>query len=84
MKTISVRELHDHTEQWVNALGSGPIIITDAGKPVARMERPEIGEKATLKSRRLRPGFAMLAGHLGPKSASDDVTRMISEEREER
>ena len=84
MKTISVQELHEHTAQWVHALGNGPIFVTEAGKPVARMERPETGERPTLKSRRNRPGFAKLAGQLGSPAAATDVTRMISEEREPR
>ena len=84
MKTISVTELHEHTADWVQAVRGGAVLITDGGNPVARLEPWPAGGGQTLRERRLRPGFARLVGRLGPKSAADDVTRFISEERDGR
>jgi antitoxin (DNA-binding transcriptional repressor) of toxin-antitoxin stability system len=84
MKTISVNELHEHTADWVQAVRTGAVLIADGGNPVARLEPWHGGGERTLRERRLRPGFARLAGRLGMKSATDDVTRFISEEREGR
>ena len=84
MKTISIAELHEHTEQWVRRAGAEPLIIADAGTPLARIEPCTAESAMTLRDRRLRPGFAQLAGRLAPKSAADDATRFISEERNAR
>jgi hypothetical protein len=58
--------------------------IFQAGRLAARLKPWSGGGGPTLRERRLRPGFARLAGRLGPKSAADDVTRFIAEEREGR
>ena len=84
MKTISVSELHEHTADWVQAVRAGAVLIAEGGSPVARLEPWPGGGGQTLRERKLRPGFARLAGRLGPKSAEDDVTRFIAEEREGR
>jgi hypothetical protein len=84
MKTISVSELHEHTADWVQAVRTGAVLIADGGAPVARLEPWLGGGGQTLRQRKLRPGFARLTGRLGMKSAEDDVTRFISEEREGR
>lgn len=84
MKTISISELHEHTADWVQAVRAGAVLIADGGSPVARLEPWPAGSGQTLRERKLRPGFALLAGRLGPKSAADDVTRFIAKEREGR
>ena len=83
MKTISVSELHEHTAEWVQAVRVEPVLIAERGSPVARLE-PWPATGRTLRERQVRPGFARLAGRLGPKSKEDDVTRFISEERDAR
>ena len=84
MKTISVSELHERTADWIQAVRAGAVLIADGGSPVARLESWPGGGGQTLRERKLRPGFARLAGRLGPKSEADDVTRFIAEEREGR
>lgn len=84
MKTISVNELHERTADWVQAVRNGAVLIADDGHPVARLEPWPVQGGLTLSNRKLRPGFARLAGQLGPKSAADEVTRFIAEEREGR
>ena len=37
MKTISIRELHEQTGQWVRQSSEGEIHITDRGRLVAKM-----------------------------------------------
>jgi antitoxin (DNA-binding transcriptional repressor) of toxin-antitoxin stability system len=37
MKTISIRELHEQTGQWVRRSSEGEIYITDRGRLVAKM-----------------------------------------------
>lgn len=84
MKTISVNELHEHTADWIEAVRDGAVLIADGGSPVARLEPWPATAGKTLRDRKVRPGFARLAGRLGPKSAADDSTRFIAEEREGR
>ena len=39
MKTVSIRELHEKTGDWVRRSAKlGAITITDRGKPIARIE----------------------------------------------
>ncbi|TMB58454.1 MAG: type II toxin-antitoxin system prevent-host-death family antitoxin [Deltaproteobacteria bacterium] len=41
MKTISIKELHDKTGQWLRRVqAEGEVIITERGTPVARMLPP--------------------------------------------
>jgi antitoxin (DNA-binding transcriptional repressor) of toxin-antitoxin stability system len=84
MKTISVSELHEHTADWIQAIRDGAVLIADGDRPVARLESWPVGGGQTLRERKLRPGFARLAGRLGPKSQTDDVTQFVAEEREGR
>ena len=80
MKTISLRELHESTGAWVReAARLGTLVITDRGKPVARLEAVtgDLQINPFLK-RRLRPGYAKLRGKLGGGTES---TKIISEDR---
>jgi prevent-host-death family protein len=39
MRRISIRELHIDTGRWVrNAAASGPLIITERGRPIAALQ----------------------------------------------
>ena len=41
MKTISIKELHDKTGQWLRRVRTeGEVIVTERGTPVARMLPP--------------------------------------------
>lgn len=35
MKTISIRELHQETGDWVRKAASGTIVVTERGRPIA-------------------------------------------------
>ena len=81
MKTISIRELHARTGAWVRkTVELGAITVTERGKPVVRLE-PVLDVRPTnpFRTRRLRPGYARLAGKLG---RGTDSTLIVSEDRE--
>lgn len=40
MTTISIRELHQKTGQWVRRAADEDIVVTDRGKPVATLKPP--------------------------------------------
>lgn len=81
MKTISIRELHERTGAWVRkAAELGAIVVTDRGKPLARLEAvPDSKPANPFRARRLRPGYARLRGTLG---RGTDSTTIVSEDRE--
>ncbi|MFZ4597714.1 MAG: type II toxin-antitoxin system Phd/YefM family antitoxin [Terrimicrobiaceae bacterium] len=60
MKTVSIRELHMHTGQWVRNV-SEPIIITDQGRPVASLAPLPDAPRSLFRDRKLVPGFAELS-----------------------
>ena len=66
MKTISLRELHEKTGDWVRRSAKlGSITITDRGKPIARIEPVEtVAAVNPFAARKLRPGYARLLGTL--------------------
>ncbi len=80
MKTISITELHERTSAWVRkAVELGVIVVTERGKPLARLEAvPEAWSANPFRARRLRPGYARLKGKLG---RGTDSTEMISSDR---
>ena len=80
MKTISLRELHECTGTWVReAARIGALIITDRGKPVARLEAVTTDLQINpFLTRKLRPGYAKLRGKLGGGTES---TQIVSEDR---
>lgn len=83
MKTISLRELHQATGAWVRrAAKLGVIMITERGKPIARIT-PIAGQPARnpFRSRRLRPGYAKLLGTL---RGGTDSTEIVSGDRDRR
>jgi antitoxin (DNA-binding transcriptional repressor) of toxin-antitoxin stability system len=83
MKTISLRELHESTGTWVReAARVGTLVITDRGKPVARLEAITADAKINpFLTRKLRPGYAKLRGKLGDGTTS---TQIVSEDRDAR
>jgi len=84
MKTISIRQLHEKTGQWVRLVRRhGEIVVTDRGEAVARitpesaaLERPYFARRALL------PAFRKLA-LTGKLSGGTDSTVGISEDRNE-
>ena len=83
MKTISIRELHESTGAWVReAARLGALVITDHGKPIARIEGVAADMQVNPFLRRtLRPGYAKLRGKL---SGGADSTLIISDDRDGR
>lgn len=54
MKSISLRELHERTGAWVRkAAELGAIIVTERGKPLARLEA--VSDASRRPGRRSRP-----------------------------
>lgn len=86
MATITLNELHEHTEQWLRGVEAyREIIVTDKGRPVARIQPIAPDEKSAsanpFLNRKLLPGFAELQARL---HGGTDSTQMISEDREGR
>jgi prevent-host-death family protein len=68
METIGIRELRQHASRYVKRAASGEtIIVTDHGRPVARLIPPpdEGGRRALIESGRLRPAEGSI-DDLGP------------------
>lgn len=81
MKTISIRELHEKTGDWVRrSVTLGPITVTDHGKVIAQIVPLEVGTASNpFTVRKLRKGYAQLRGKL---KAGVDSTRLVSEDRD--
>jgi prevent-host-death family protein len=81
MKTISIRQLHERTGEWVRAAAAHEaIVVTDSGKPVAVISphrAPAIGNK--FKNRKLLPAYAKVMGKL---RGGTDSTQAVSEDRD--
>lgn len=83
MKTISLRELHESTGAWVReAARIGALVITDRGKPIARLEAVTADLQINpFITRKLRPGYSKLRGKLNDGTES---TQTISDDRDSR
>jgi prevent-host-death family protein len=83
MKTISIRELHLRTGTWLKrAAELGSIVVTERGRPVARIEPvADPGRENRFLTRRLRPGYKRLRGKL---TAGTDSVAIVSEGRDGR
>jgi antitoxin (DNA-binding transcriptional repressor) of toxin-antitoxin stability system len=84
MKTISIRQLHEKTGQWVRLVRRhGQIVVTDRGQAVARItpETPAL-ERPYFARRVLLPAFRKLS-LTGKLSRGTDSTLGISEDRNE-
>ena len=81
MKTISIRELHEKTGDWVRRSAKlGTITVTDRGKPVARIEPVEaVAAVNPFAARKLRPGYARLLGKL---DGGTDSTEAVAADRD--
>jgi len=85
MKTISIRELHEKTGEWIRRAGEhGEIHVTDRRKTVAKI-LPEADERDTpyFSRRMISPAFRKLM-ELGKLHGGTDSTQIISEERDRR
>lgn len=78
MKTISIRDLHLNTGEWVRkVISERTIVITERGEPVATLVPFESAHKATpFADRKLVPGFEKLP------LARHDSTELISSDRD--
>jgi len=85
MKTISIRELHEKTGEWIRLAGEhGEILVTDRRKTVAKI-LPEADERDTpYFSRRVISAAFRKLMERGKLRGGTDSTRIISEERERR
>ena len=81
MKTISIRELHEKTGQWVRlAEEHEQIIITERGRPVAALapyRRPARTNR--FSARKLLPAYKKFRGKL---SGGTDSGSILSEDRD--
>jgi len=59
METISIRDLHMHTGRWVRRAGAAaePVVISDRGRPVARLMPLEGAGRTPFSDRVLVAGF---------------------------
>jgi prevent-host-death family protein len=73
MKTISIKELHERTGEWLRRVRvEGELIVTERGTPIARMLPPAPpAARSPLAKRRLLRGVARLIHRPvgGPDSA---------------
>ena len=87
MQTITIKELHEHTGEWIHkAADFGKIDVTEEGQtvayifPVSTRMRPTPEQNPWL-NRKLAPGFAELQKRL---VGGTDSTQIISEDRDGR
>ncbi|HLQ78138.1 MAG TPA: type II toxin-antitoxin system prevent-host-death family antitoxin [Terriglobia bacterium] len=81
MKSISIRELHEKTGEWVRKSEKfGGITVTDRGRKVARIIPIENTPTVNLfAARKLRKGYSRMLGSLNRGTNS---TKLISEDRD--
>ncbi len=81
MKSISIRELHEKTGEWVRRSEKlGTIVVTDRGKAIARIVPVEATSSVNpFAARKLRRGYARMLGSL---KGGADSTQLVSEDRE--
>jgi antitoxin (DNA-binding transcriptional repressor) of toxin-antitoxin stability system len=85
VKTISIRELHEKTGEWIRRAGEhGEILVTDRRKAVAKI-LPEAGEMDTpyFSHRVISPAFRKLMDRAKLRRGTDS-TQIVSEERDRR
>lgn len=83
MKTISIRELHEKTGEYVRkAADVGEIYITDRGKTVAKLvPQQEASQSPYFARRKLTPAFRKLM-KTGKLRGGTDSTRIVSDDRD--
>ena len=81
MKSISIRELHEKTGEWVRRSEKlGAITVTDRGKAVARIVPVEANTAGNLfAKRKLRRAYARMLGSL---KGGTDSTHSVAEDRD--
>ena len=81
MKSISIRELHEKTGEWVRRSEKlGAITVTDRGKAVARIVPVEANAAVNpFATRKLRRGYTRMLGSL---KGGTDSTQSVAEDRE--
>ena len=85
MKTITIRELHERTGRWVReAARHGQIIVTDSGRPVARLVPEQQAAEAPYFARRKRSARFRKLDDSGKMAKGTDATQAISEDRDDR
>jgi antitoxin (DNA-binding transcriptional repressor) of toxin-antitoxin stability system len=85
MKTISIRELHEKTGEWVRQADEyGEILVTDRGRTVAKI-LPEAGPRIMpyFSRRVVSQAFRKLIER-GTLRGGTDSTTILSEERDRR
>lgn len=82
MKTISIRELHEKTGEWVRrSVTLGAITVTDNGKVIAQIIPVEAKSVTNpFAARKIRKGYARLRGKL---KGGTDSTQSVSEDRDQ-
>jgi prevent-host-death family protein len=85
MKSISIRELHERTGEWVRKVRNhGEIVVTDRGEPIARIVAQSPPSRTPYFARRkFLPAFAKLEA-ANKFCGGTDSTLAISEDREDR
>lgn len=83
MKTVSIRELHYNTGEWVRkAAKVGEIHVTERGKTIARiLPHAAMPEVPYFARRNLNPAFRRVMRRL---RGGTDSTQTISEDRDTR
>jgi prevent-host-death family protein len=83
MKTISIRDLHERTGEWVRKAGKhGEIRVTDRGRTIARiLPQADLKEVPYFARRVLSPAFRSLKNRSGLRGGTDS-TQIIAEDRE--
>ena len=80
MKTITIRELHEKTGEWVRlATHYGEVTVTDRGRKIAKII-PQSHEPDTPYFARRTPG-AKFAAIMDRPPGGTDSTALISEDR---
>ena len=81
MKTITIRQLHDKTGEWVRkAVKFGEIHVTDRGETIVRIVRYAPGSEGPYFARRkLSPQLRRVIHRL---RGGTDSTQIISEDRD--
>ncbi len=84
MKTISIRQLHAKTGEWVRRSKSlGSITVTDRGRAVAQIVPVQPASAVNpFAVRQLRADYARLLGKLNRRGT--DSTHAVAEDRERR
>lgn len=77
MEMISIRDLHMHTGRWVRRAESAaePVLISDRGRPIARLMPLEGAGRTTFSDRQIVEGF----DNLPPVGM--DSARLLEEDR---